>query len=521
MRIKILFISLLFTAMAYGQMQDLKNLADGELVYSSILFDSSGDLYGYFYLYKRDVDKLHKTMEYVLLDKNLNKVSNNTFVNNSYNESKYDIDGTKNSYIDCNLIGDNVILTSYYYYFHDFGSCSPNPLATAFQIISLKDKTVSKEMKYEDGVFSDLPDELSQLKSENKKLDTKYLVNAIDNDSITGFFISQVNTDGLYYKEKDIRFYNEKRELLWTYEYNPNGDHKNMTNCKVISVKNNNIYLLETKFQEGYASEKKIVLLDLKTGKKKYETLVEDRNSKYNHTIKAKEIDGQLFITGNYSPFKNHYFFRLNNNLGYYKLVLDENGKEVSRQYSKWSDFTTSMKVKKKGRVKSNYMLNTQSSLIFKDGKVSIIAEKFKPSGSALWFIPIIGSLTNHYERTTDMVLINFDEKFQLQSVNTVKKDLSEEDNNDDYLFYQYLNHEEGCVFFFKDFTKNPETGKKQWMLGINTFINGVFTEEKIPMYSRRKFLIDPLPAKEGYIMLREYNEKEKYNQVRLEKLNF
>jgi hypothetical protein len=519
MRIKILFISLFFTTMALGQMQDLKNLADGELVYSSMLYDSSGDLYGYFYLYKRDVDKVHKTMEYVLLDKNLNKVSNNTFVNNSYKEQKVDYAGTKCRYIDCSLMGDNILLTNYYYYIPPIGQY-PVPLTTAFQIISLKDKTVSKEMKYQDGVFSDLPDDFIQLKKENKNLDTKYLVETIYNDSLTGFFISQVNTDGLACAEKDIRFYNEKKELLWTYEYNPNGDFRNLTTCKVISVNKNNIYLWETKYMKGHHPEKKIVLLDLKTGKKKYETVLEDGNSKYNHSINAKEIDGKLLITGNYSPYKKYYFFRLSKNLGYYKLVLDENGKEVSREYSKWSDFATAMKVNKKGRVKNNYRLNTQSVLIFKEGAMSIIAEKYRPSGNSLWFVPLVGLFTGHKEKTTDMVLINFDEQFQLQSVNTVKKDLSVEANND-YLFSQYIKNEEGGVFFFKDFTKNPETGKKQWMLGINTFINGVFTEEKIPIYSKRKYLIDPLPAKEGYIMLREYNEKEKYNQIRLEKLNF
>jgi hypothetical protein len=521
MRTKVLFICLLLTEMAFGQMQDLQNLAEGKLVYSTMLFDTRGDLYGYFYLYKRDADAVHKTMEYVLLDKNLNKVSNNTFVNNSYRSSLIGC-----HYIDCNLMGDNILLTNCYDYIPTISVGYPIPLTTAFQIISLKDKTVSKEMKYQDGVFSDLPEEASLLRKENKKLDTKYLVQTIDNDSLTGFFISQVNTVGLEYKEKDIRFYDEKRELLWKYEYNPIADSRNLTTCKVLTVKENNIYLLETKYVKGYASEDKIVLLDLKTGKKKYETVVEDRNrnknsnSKYNHSIKAKEINGKLIITGNFSPFKKHFYFRLSENLGYYKLVLDENGKEVSRQYSKWSDFATVLKVNKKGRIDSDYRLLTQSVLIFKEGAISIIAEKYKPASNPLWFVPYINVFTAQNEQTTDMVMINFDEMFQLKSVNTVKKKLSIIYNND-FLFSQYINNEEGGVFFFKDLTKNPETGKSQWMLGINSFIHGVFTEERIPIYSERKYLIDPMPAKEGYIMLREYNEKDKYNQVRLEKLNF
>lgn len=520
MKTKILFISLLLSQMAFGQVQDLMKLAEGELVYSSILFDAKDDLYGYFYLYKRDVDATKKTMEYVLLDKNLNKVANNTFVNNSYKETKTDFLGTKCSYIDCNMMGDNIILTNYYYYYPFVNSGYPTPLTTAFQIISLKDNVISKEMKYQDGVFSDLPDDITVFKKDNKNVDTKYLVQTIDNDSLTGFFISQVNTDGLEYKEKDIRFYNAKRDLIWTYEYNPNGAYANMTTCKVLAVKKSNLYLQEIKYTKGYASEIKIVLLDILSGTKKYETVVEDQKSTYNHTIKAKEIDGKLIVTGNYSPFKNHYFFRLSENLGYYKLVLDESGKEVSRQYSTWSDFATVAKIAKKGRIDKKYSLDTKSIKTYKNGAISFIIEKYKPSSNPLWFVPFVNFFTAQMEERTDMVMINFNEKFQLNGYFTVKKELSLM-NSDDYLFSQYLNNEEGSVFFFQDLTKNAKTGKSEWVLGINSYVNGVFTDEKIPIFSSNKFVIDPMPAKEGYIMLREYNEKEKYNQVRLEKLNF
>lgn len=520
MKIKILLIGLILSQLAFGQMQDLMKLAEGELVYSSMLFDAKDDLYGYFYLYKRDVDQANKTMEYVLLDKNLNKVANNTFVNNSYKESKSDYIGTKCSYIDCNMMGDNVILTSYYYYWPIVNSGYPVPLTTAFQIISLKDNVISKEMKYQDSIFSELPEDLTVFKKDNKNVETKYLVQTIDNDSLTGFFISQVNADGLDYKEKDIRFFNSKRELLWTYEFNPNGTITDMTTCKVIAVKKSNLYLKEIKYVKGYATETKIVLLDLPTGKIKYETVVENDSSTYNHTVKAKEIDGKLVVTGNYSPFKKHYFFRSDEHLGYYKLVLDENGQEVSRQYSKWSDFATVLKVSKKGRVDGNYRLDTKSLLILKDGSVSIISEKHVPADNKLWFVPFINMFTFQSELATDMVMINFNDKFQLKSIYTAKKDLSENQGSD-YLFSQYIHNDEGCVFFFKDYAKNAKTEKSEWVLGINSYLNGAFTEEKIPIYSKKQYLIDPMPAKEGYIMLREYNEKEKYNQVRLEKLNF
>jgi hypothetical protein len=68
---------------------------------------------------------------------------------------------------------------------------------------------------------------------------------------------------------------------------------------------------------------------------------------------------------------------------------------------------------------------------------------------------------------------------------------------------------------------KDPVTHKKNDMLGINSIINGKLTQELIPLYQKKKYEITPMPAKEGYIMLREFNEKDKYNQIRLEKLNF
>ncbi len=513
-------ICLFFSELAFAQMQDLRKLATGELVYSTILYDANGDLYGYFYLYKRDVDVTHKTMEYVLLDKNLNKVSNNIFVNNSYNENSFS--GGKCHYLDCSLMGDNVILTNLYFYTPVVNSGYPTPLTTTLQIVSLKDTMVSKELKYQDGVFTELPDDLVKLKLENKKVETKYLVQSINNDSLSGFFISQNNMEGYNYKEKDFQFYNAKRELLWKYEYNPNGTFNDLTTCKVIHVKGNNIYLKQTHYIKNYPTDVKIVMLDLRTGEKKYETVVEDVNSQYNHTIKAKEIDGKLFITGNYSPYKNKYLFRLDKNLGYFKLVLSQNGEVISKQYSNWSDFSKFMKVSKNGLVDKEFQLNTKSFWIFKEGAISIIAEKYKPASNTLWFLlmPIIYMMTDHSHETSDMVLINFDESFQLKDIKTVFKERSSA-NNEDYLFSQYIQNEEGGTYFFKDSTKKPNDLRSEWVLGINTYLKGQFTQERIPLTSGRQYEIEPLPAKEGYIMLWESNEKDKYNQVRLEKLNF
>ena len=45
-------------------------------------------------------------------------------------------------------------------------------------------------------------------------------------------------------------------------------------------------------------------------------------------------------------------------------------------------------------------------------------------------------------------------------------------------------------------------------------------THEQIPMTSE-EHSIYPYVAKEGYILLREYNKDQDYDQIRLERLNY
>ena len=75
-------------------------------------------------------------------------------------------------------------------------------------------------------------------------------------------------------------------------------------------------------------------------------------------------------------------------------------------------------------------------------------------------------------------------------------------------------------MFFYKDNQKDDKTKEKNWNLFINTLIDGKFNQEQIPISSKEN-IIYPYVAKEGYILMQEYNEKEKYNKIRLEKLNY
>jgi hypothetical protein len=493
-------------------MQDLATLAEGKMVYGSVLYNSDDNVYGYLYLYERDVNKTDKTMEYVFLDKNLNKVSNATYTDKLYS-------GVSIHYYDCTLMGDYIILNKEYYYrpsaWNLSASGNPKPpqtLLTTFQTISLKNNTVSPEYKYENGQFSELVIDFDKLKKEYKEQPTKYIIYGYNAGSIKGFLIFDDN-DKDNYLSKELKFYNEKMEHVWSYVYNPDGTKNDYKSFRVLHIKNNAIYISEARFEKKLCTEYKIVSLDFQTGKKKYEYMIETPKSEYSHTLVVKEINGQLVIVGNYSPYNQKKDFLLDDNLGFYKIVLDEQGHEIQKNYTQWSDFSQYIDVKKNGRMEKNYRLRLTKSFFFKDGSVSILTEKFNPASVNY----LMGTVTT---KTDDYVLFNMNKNFTVKDVQIIDKAVSSSYYRD-YLFSQYIKDDTGVVFFFQNYAKDDETNKKQWFLGINTIIDGKLTQEKIPISSKKKYVIDPAPAKEGYIMLREYNEKDKYNQIRLEKLNY
>ena len=79
---KILVLLVLFFSLPFmAQVSKLGELSTSEFMDSKIIYEDNGeDIYGYFLLFKKDeVSKYVYDLEYVLLDKNLNKIASNSF----------------------------------------------------------------------------------------------------------------------------------------------------------------------------------------------------------------------------------------------------------------------------------------------------------------------------------------------------------------------------------------------------------------------------------------------------------
>ena len=515
---------------ANAQMCDLLKMSQGKLVLSRILYDSNDNLFGYFYLYELDAaDKEKQNMEYVLLDKNLNKVNNGEFV-----IPKFKSFVNTSSFADCDLMDDKLVLTRNYGYF----KMSQNPyydtptfLMSSFMFISLKDKSVSEEFTYKDGQMSKVQD-VSQIKSDNKKIVVKNVIHSYSNEQQSGFYLTN-HSDSKDYMEKEITFFDKEGKLRWKYEYNTNASSNDYWLFSFISLKGNNLYLSETRLVNREFNSYRIVKLDFQTGKKLYVYDMENPQSKYIHRVNAKEINGNLCLTGDYiaNPGSEGLSFRSKKILGLYRIVLDGAGKEIANKHLPWSELSAFCSLTKKGCDKDGFFLRGCKYMMFADGTVSILTDRFLPykDGINVVIPPIswvVYYATKKFSRTGDFVLLHFDKEFNPIQADTIQKEPSVlrdsyYDKSSDYLFSNYIHNDSAVVFFYENHFKSSKTRNDSIVLGINVLDKQKRTEEKIPIYAPNKYFIEVMPAKEGYIMLREYNKDEKHNQIRLEKLNY
>ncbi len=477
-----------------AQIQNLATLAEGNMEYSSILYDTNKDLLGYIFFFNQGEIYLgNYQYEYVYLDKNLNKVANGKFT-----EVRAPLVTT--SFASCTAMGSDQVLLTKVYKSKAFFSDTIVPVFFN-RTISLKAATVSAPFIYDEGTIADfnlMPQFIREVYKKNKAF---FLIQGININNKSHYIVFEAGKKKEYnYQNGTLRVFDTERSLLWQYQYNVGGTKKKWTDVEILKTTEKDLILLEFTNSKENITAKKLVVLDLKTGRKKFEYLLENEHSSFIHTYRVESYEGKYYIVGNFAPFHSSLIYDWEQNVGIHQIVLDETGKEIRRQYHHWDKIKGAIPITNYGKL-DGYQLVPNSFFIFKNGSFSLLSEKYKN------------------EKVADFILFNFDDKGNFTNNKIIEKDKNKDYLNN-YLFSQYIKDKSGVIFFFKNHKKDEETKEKNWVLGINTLIDGVFTQEIVPM-SSEEFFIAPMPAKEGYLLLREYNKDDKYNQLRLEKLNY
>lgn len=504
-----LLTSVLFQTLFYSQTQDLAALASGQYIGMNALFDEKDNLYGYvsLYSYGKSGEKTKK-FEYVFLDKNLNPIANKEFEG----------DITAGSYLGYVDFKGQIILAPSEM---DYSLVKSKEIFTpGSMIIDPKTNTITRKIyyDYQNGTFKEIsqPKNWKEQRKENReeKKEKGYnYVSYVFEIKEGGYLALEFNDYGKYINNNSLIKFDDDKKEVWRYKYNTSGDKKVNEQLTLIEKDENNIYfILENKDK----SDKRfsLLVLDMKTGKEISRKSITD--------LSPETIDGiTSLISYNYKSIDNDKTFDdkiviLGRNRppgqpnGFARMMIDKTSFDVDQKVLTFNPDLKKFipKVGSYGIVEAGYYLDPRDVFFLKDGSIGILLEKYKPQGQY------------NASKTTDLVYVNTDKDFKVKDVQVFEKEKTKWFNND-YLFSQYLNGGKDLVFFFRDYQKDKVTKEKKWNLFINTIIDGKFKQEVVPISEKDNFIVTPYVAKEGYILLREYNEKQKFNKVRLERLNY
>ncbi|MDI9257740.1 hypothetical protein [Flavobacterium sedimenticola] len=508
------FLLLILSTINYGQNKDLASLSNGSLINFSPLYNENEQLFGYIVLFgKGKISDVEQKFEFVFLDKNLNKVANKDF------EAEISVYNYKFGVNNKNQI----ILYPDYKDFFSSKKERDRTIIAKERLIDLKSNTVTILNNY---CYTDkqivvcnetttVGEKKQAAKDLSKDLGYAYYsrVEQLEDDSFLVHETSSKNK-GFYFENKYTLFSPEKK-VMWTYELPKDIKKDDRVYIETIYFDKEYWNFIETNIHKDKATFK-FVRINLKTGQKLIEEyLPESKNRSYYSLFRfggqkggiynKKDFDDKLIIMGILIDSEEK-----QNRIGFYKVEVDKIKNKISIVDMPFTDAKSFLpKINEKGVVENGYKLQIRDLFILKNGEVGLLFEKFKYS-----YIPMAGSIP----KATDLICFLADEKFKLKEVKTFEKDKSLADIGD-YLYSYNINDDSGVVFYYKDKQKNEE-GDKNWNLYISVYKNGKFSQEKIPISSKENTIF-PYIAKEGYILLREYNKNSKYNGIRLERLNF
>lgn len=509
---KLLFSSLIFAStFAFSQSQNLAKLANGEMVNFNAIYDQKQNLFGYVGIYNYGkTNDTSKKFEYVILDKNLNPIANKEFEGDKFA-------GGYSAFMD---FKDNIVL---------------NPKIDASQlnifklkevviprtkIISLKDNSIKNKDYFEyeeDGKFTQL-DQPKNVMAEYKenRLERKskgYMYESYVYEIKQGGYLALEYRDyKSYINHNSLIKFDENKKEIWRYSYNTSGDKKINESLTLLEKDDDKVYCL---LQNNSGKEKnfQLLVLDMKTGKEiikkpitglpknTLDNITSVKTFSYGTLDNSKTLDDKIVLVGRDVDDRNRY-------IGFARLIINKNTFDIDTKEVTYESLKSQIpKLGVNGTVEAGYFLDPRDFFFLNDGSVGILLEKYKAEGQY------------NAPKTTDMVYIYTDKNFN-PSVKIFEKEKTRWSNSD-YLFSQYLNDGKDVVFFYRDYQKDEAADEKKWNLFINTLIDGKFKQEIVPISAKNDFYVSPYVGKEGYILLREFNKKEKFNNIRLERLNF
>ncbi len=484
----VVILCILVLSKLEAQISNLANLANGEMQMFTPIYEENEDVYGYFTLFKLDkLNENEEKYEYTILDKNLNKVANGEFVDVAYKK-------IYSRYYTPEKLNNTLLLTKRY------SNTTGRIAFTSSRLLHLEKNEISAPFYFENDAVLEGNRDINTIKKVQRERAYINVPVAANN----GYLLLQLRKKIARVNPLVLKFYNLENEKVWEYDF---GGDSNSSFYRGVSFQEDALYFTYSSKDDG-KRKKELLQIDANTGTLNFRYALEHSNSKYSYSYITKKVGENTVLTGKMSPYSSIGYNR-NKSLGLFKIVLDKDGNEVFKKHFLWEEAGEFIELSEKGKMDAGYKLFTHSYFVFKDGRIVVLSEKYKIANNIL---------LGPHVKTENFILLEFDNDFNIKNAKTIEKDMSKFSSSD-YLFGQYLNNEEDAVFFYQDYQKEEGTKDKNWILGIVSLVDGEVNHEKIPM-SSDDYFISPYIAKEGYILLREFNKNSDFDEIRLERLN-
>ncbi|CAI8840388.1 hypothetical protein [Chryseobacterium sp. IT-36CA2] len=485
----------LFYGLFHSQTQDLATIAQGKYLGLQSISDNEKNLFGYMALYdlgKTENDKKKNKLEYFLFDKNLNSLSTGNFESDETAVEYYPYLNSKKQ----------LIITPSFK-LHDYAFDNSFYVPSDF-IIDLHDYQIKKKDKLEyDGTNltsisssktnRELKDDNKDLKKEKGYKLYSEIVELDNGQTVISEFKDAKNG----FKDIKVSLFSKDHQKLWEYPFFDKDHKNNSVKFKIANYDDDVLIAKIFKYQEG-DPEYYFMVFDMKTGKVLNQLPFPYETHLY---ISLNSVDG--IINSKYNTDKTltsllKYSGSSSNIEGFVKLTYDKTRNQLSFNETNFQDHYKDHKdIEELKEPFDSKDLDIKSVNFLQNNDVFVILQK----------------INRRNNDVSDLVVMDYDPDMNLRNIKTYPSQ-----KNSTYLFSQYLNDKKDIAFFYANTEKKNK--EKKWSLYINTFINGQFKQEVLPMSSENNFVI-PYNAKEGYILLQELNEKEKYNKIRLERLNY
>lgn len=498
-KIYFLFCLMLCTIISHAQVQNISELSTGILETSSKIYNKEHNLIGYVYVYNKGLTNQDKDVqyEYVILDDNLNKLTNGDFNFTNYNKMS-------NKLVDIEFKDQKLYLTSVIYHNKKLFTYGFN-----IKIIDLKTNDLIADKFYRDYTFSEMSSVSDFEKMKPLKGRTYNRLLTFTNGNNVYFIDELTFSAGTVFPTQGITVFNENFSKI--FDYNIYKKYIDETiGFNILNIKDDKLLLFLKNPKEAGTFPKigvdYLKTFDLEKSQEISKPVYNSFNSNNNEYFvpNGEYIKDNLAVVGEIKPITEGVIYKVENKptIGIIRTVYDASGKELVNKKTYFNEVFKELGFAN-GRDKKGYKFLLKEFFNYNDHSFSILLQKEK------------GDYTAIATRTTDYILVNFDSGGVLKNYQVLEKEKLK--YFDSYLFSQENKEENEVLFFYAE--EKKEEGKKEWYLIINKLKNGELTQERMPFKTESSNLRFS-KAKYGYIFITEYNKDDKESSVRLEKLN-